>query len=130
MSIVIMKPPPGVWFTLRPTRRNVLPLFLSAQRCQIEQRESRSYVLDAATIEEIGPIHSPIALDEDVQAEELLDIEIYGKTVIRQGIERNVTPSHAFPQPFDAVHRSGGDKGQRRVARRKMCRMHDRIGKH
>ena len=37
LAIVIMKPPPSVWFALRPTRRNVLPLFLSAQRCQIEQ---------------------------------------------------------------------------------------------
>jgi hypothetical protein len=58
LPIVIMKPPPSVWFTLRPIRRNILPLFLSAQKCQIQQRESRSDVLNAATIEEIGPIHS------------------------------------------------------------------------
>jgi hypothetical protein len=37
LPIMIVEPPPNVGLTLRPARGNVLPLFLPAQRCQVEQ---------------------------------------------------------------------------------------------
>jgi hypothetical protein len=131
-TVLIVAAPPGARLGPRAAGGGVLPFFLSAEGCQVEECPDVQ-ALDATAVSEVGAIDIFTVVDEDAQAVLLVLVGGEAEVLVEVGALGGVPrkrPSHPFLEFLNVLQRREGDQAERSIAGVEMRRLAELVGHH
>src|SRR5919201_6819733 len=139
--VLVVAAPPLVRLALRVSGGRVLPLLLSAERCQVEEGPHAAKRLDAAGRREVRAKNAVAVTEEDAEAERFAVLVCIRLRRLRRDPEVDVEvaverrepwdrPTQALPVRGDLCERGAGHECKRRVPGVQVGEVADLVGEH